>query len=68
MKSAIAGLVAALALTGCVAVPVAEPGPAHGYYYAPPPTVFFGFHGGHYRHHYRGDRHYQRGHRHHHRH
>jgi hypothetical protein len=67
MKIAIAGLIAVVSLAGCVAVPVAEPVPAPGYYhYAPPPTVFFGFHhhGGY---HHRGHRHHHRGHRHHHR-
>jgi hypothetical protein len=63
MKIAIAGLVAAVSLTGCIAVPVAEPVPAPGvYYYAPPPpTVYFGFQGGHHHHrHYRGHRHHYR--------
>jgi hypothetical protein len=63
MKIAIAGLVAVVSLTGCVAVPVAEPVPAPGYYYyAPPPAVFFGFRhgGGHHHHHHRGHSRYHR--------
>lgn len=45
MKSLIAGVLAALMLAGCVAVPYyAEPAPAGYYYYAPPPaTIYFGY-------------------------
>jgi hypothetical protein len=55
MKTLIGALAAVFALAGCVAVPVAEPVPAYGYYYSPPAATFsFGYH---------HDRH--RGHRHH---
>lgn len=48
---------AALALSGCVAVPVYDsPPPAYGYHYGPPAaTVQFGYY---------GHRHYHRDHRH----
>lgn len=57
MKSAIAAVVMALALSACVAVPY-EPAPAYGYYYGPgayyygPPAATFHF-GYHHRRHYR---------------
>ena len=48
MKSLIAGVLGALTLAGCVAVPYyAEPAPAPGYYYSPyyypAPPVSFSF-------------------------
>lgn len=44
MKTLIAVLAAVMALAGCVAVPVYEPAPAYGYYYAPPAATFsFGY-------------------------
>jgi hypothetical protein len=44
MKTLLAVLAAAMALAGCVAVPVYEPAPAYGGYYAPPAASFsFGY-------------------------
>jgi hypothetical protein len=63
MKVAIAGMIVALSLSGCIAVPVVEPAPVAGYYYhaPPPPTVYFGYsRGGGHRHHYRPYRHRHR--------
>jgi hypothetical protein len=56
MKLWIAVVAAVISLSGCVAVPVAEPYPAYGpgYYYGPPATFSFGYNyygGGGHRHH-----------------
>ncbi|MCC6532594.1 MAG: hypothetical protein IT531_08605 [Burkholderiales bacterium] len=42
-KTLLLAAIAALALGGCVAVPVYDAGPAGGYYYGPPATFSFGY-------------------------
>ncbi|RPI42926.1 MAG: hypothetical protein EHM59_16660 [Betaproteobacteria bacterium] len=47
IKKLMIATAATLALTGCVAVPVYDTGPAYGYYYAPPAATFsFGYYRG----------------------
>ena len=55
MKIIVTALLVAIGLSGCIAVPVYEPGYRHGGYYAPAPYYGGGgYYGGGYR--YRGER------------
>ena len=58
MKGIFVAAIAAVTLSGCIAVPAYEPVPAYSYYYpAPAPAVSFYYssrpHWGHHRHHHR---------------